>query len=88
MRSFTPSYGLTVQKFRHLAVQKFERQKSNSLHFSALLSVLYDTKVQLDRKHKPKKPNFKGTGRIFDLFKILVFMCSFHTFTRTNRTKI
>ena len=88
MRSFTSSYGLTVQKFRHLVVQKFERQKSSSLHFPALLSVLYDTKVQLDRKTKPKKPNFKGTGRIFDLFKILAFMCSFHTFTWTNRTKI
>ena len=25
---FTPSHGLTVRKFRHLAVQKFERQKS------------------------------------------------------------
>ena len=89
MRSFTPLYGLTVQKFRHLGVQKFERQESSSLHFSALLSVLYDTKVQLDRKPKPKKKtNFKGTGQMFDLFKILTFMCFFHTFTRTNRTKI
>ena len=60
MRSFTSSYGLTVQKFRHLVVQKFERQKSSSLHFPALLSVLYDTKVQLDRKTKPKKPNQKN----------------------------
>ena len=58
MRSFTPLYGLTVQKFRHLGVQKFERQKSSSLHFSALLSVLYDTKVQLDKKPKPKKNKF------------------------------
>ena len=46
---FTPSHGLTVQKFRHLAVQEFERQKSSSLHFSALL---YDATVQLDRKPK------------------------------------
>ena len=52
MRSFTPLYGLTVQKFRHLGVQKFERQKSSSLHFSALLSVLYDTKVQLTQTKK------------------------------------
>ena len=55
MRSFTPLYGLTVQKFRHLGVQKFERQKSSSLHFSALL---YDATVQLDRKSKRQVEGF------------------------------
>ena len=52
---FTPSHGLTVQKLRHLAVQKFQRQKSNSLHFSALL---YDATVQLDRKPKRQLEGF------------------------------
>ena len=46
---FTPSHGLTVRKFRQLAVQKFQRQKSSFLHFSALL---HDATLQLDRKPK------------------------------------
>ena len=37
--------------------------------------MLYDAKVQLDRKPKPKKTNFKGTGRILDLFKIFLRSC-------------
>ena len=55
MCSFTPSHGLTVQKFRHLAVQKFERQKSSSLHFFSSVSCVIRYKSTIRQKTQAKK---------------------------------